>query len=196
MFLLGMALSACTGQNLDAPTAAATNSSTSTPMQVTQTPTATKTSSPTQTPIPQPASLTGTIHLLRDDPEVFPTIIELREPDSFKLVSSSVADPEGVYIFEDLDPGIYQLWVLITTGRAMLPGCGDVSAPDTDWLLGIVFEEDMALTTQNIYLSAALFFAESLDESEIIAQGFYAVLAELDVKSGEEKVQDVALPCY
>jgi len=100
-----------------------------------------------------------------------------------------------MYKIEDIDPGTYELWVLITTKAKMISGCGDIAPPDNKWKIGIKFGDDKALSMENAYLSKALLLSENLQTSELKAQGFFAVLEGFKIESGMEHRMDVTLIC-
>ena len=193
--LLAMPLSACSGLFVATPTSTPIPTNTPTPLP-TSTPTITVTPSPTETPIPQPASLTGTIFLFSNTSNPFDSLVELRQKDSFTLIGKSDTDSSGVYKIEDIDPGTYELWVLITTKSKMIPGCSDVAPPDDSWKIGIKFGEDKAMSMGNAYLSKALLLLQNMPaSSDLNAEGFYAVLEDFEIESGIENKMDVTLDC-
>lgn len=202
LFLLSLVLllSACTAQVTAEPTAPPTATSiptatiTSTP-SLTPSPTATLTLFPSETPIPLPASLTGIVSLSGDSIRPLVSVVELREAESFDLLVKGDSNSRGEYRIEDIQPGKYELWVLITTKSSMVSGCGDVRPPDETWKIGINFEDDKALTMENAYLSKALLLVENLQGSGLQAIGFYAVLSDFEIASGIENKFDVALIC-
>jgi hypothetical protein len=176
------------------PTVTPTLTETSLPTS-TYTPEPTLTLTPTDTPLPQPASLTGTILLSGYETKPFISQVELRQKDSFILMGKSETDAGGIYRIENIDPGLYELWVFITTGPEMVPGCADVAPPDNSWKIGIKFDEDKALSMENAYLSKGLLLAENINSSDLVAQAFFAVLADFEIKSGVENLMDVILIC-
>ncbi|MBL8098033.1 MAG: hypothetical protein JNK81_02570 [Anaerolineales bacterium] len=191
---LTLLLISCSGQATIEPTATIVPTSTATETPI-PSPTFTLTLLPTETPIPQPASLVGTIFLSDDAVQPFVSSVELRQKDSFTLIGKSDTDSNGVYKIENIDPGTYELWVLITTKIAMISGCADVAPPDDTWKIGIKFDEDKALSMENAYLSKGLLLAENLQTSDLKAQGFFAVLDGFEIESGVENKMDVVLFC-
>jgi hypothetical protein len=204
-------LMGCSGQS-PTPTAtltatiAPTSTETSTPeptltltptptTEPTLTPTPTITATPTETAIPMPASLTGTIFLSGENKKPFASSIELRQKGSFELISKSETDAAGVFRMDDIDPGSYELWVLITSKPTMISGCSDVAPPDNTWKMGIKFTENQALTMDNAYLSKALLLSEGLGSSDLKAQVFFAVLSDFKIESGIINTFDVILIC-
>ena len=195
--LFAILLSACSGQFVATSTSTPVPTSTiiSTPLP-TLTSTVAATTPPTETPIPQPASLTGTIFLSSNTSKPFASVVELRQKDSFTLIGKSETDSSGVYKIENIDPGSYELWVLITTKSKMVSGCADVAPPDDSWKIGIKFGEDKAMSMESAYLSKALFLMQNMPSgSGLNAEGFYAVLEGFKIESGIENKMNVTLTC-
>lgn len=218
LLIISIALTACNGQNglATASTATAiiavaiptTPPPTHTPRPLptvsptvtespTSAPTATSTSTvtPTETPVPGPVTLAGTVVLSGDNSKPFVTIVEIRERDSFLLIGKGSTTSNGQFSIPNVEPGIYQLWVLITTKPSMVSGCDDVAPPDATWKMGIKFGEDKALTIANAYLSKALLLSENIQASDLKASGFFAVMPDFTVKPGTENTAEVILMC-
>jgi hypothetical protein len=212
LFLLSFLISACGPGQVFGPTFTPTPTNTSTPTSTpTITPTSTPTTTPTplptststvtpppptETPIPQPASLSGMIFLSSDTSKPFVSLVELRQKDSFALIGKSKTNSSGVYKIENIDPGAYELWVLITTKSKMISSCIDIAPPDNSWKIGIKFSDDKALSIDNAYLSKALLLMENIPSSSgLNPEGFYAVLEGLKIESGIENKMDVTLVC-
>jgi hypothetical protein len=207
LWLFVMLLAACSGQIAPTPSPTLVPTLTKTPLPLsTSTPTETPTSlptptvtvtvTPTETAIPQPASLTGTIFLTGTDTKPFVSSVELRQKDSFTLVGKSKTNSGGTYTIENIDPGSYELWILITSKSAMVAGCNDVAPPDDKWKIGIKFGEDKAMSIENAYLSKALFLMKNMPStSDFKATGFFAVLEGFKIESGIENKMDVTLIC-
>lgn len=197
MALFAVLLSACGRQITIEPTATIAPTSTETPTPLpTSTPTLTATVPPTETAIPQPASLTGTIKLSNGTAKPFVSLVELRQKGGFNLIGKSETDPGGVYKIENIDPGTYELWVLITTDSEMISGCADVAPPDDSWKIGIKFGEGKAMSMEHAYLSKALLLMENMPSSSgLNAEGFFAVLEGFKIESGMENRMDVTLLC-
>ena len=180
----------------DAPTSTplptATITLTPTPLP---SPTATLTPVPSDTPNPLPASLVGTIFISNGNVNPFASAVELRMAESFDLVVGAKTNSKGEYKLEEIQPGKYELWVLITAKSAMLSGCNDVRPPDAEWKIGVKFEDGKGLTMENAYLSKALFLVDGLKASGLKATGFYVVLSNFEINSGVENKFDVTLFC-
>jgi hypothetical protein len=202
LWFLAFLLTACNGQTAIKPSETAAPTSTETPVPTptftplpTSSPTPTLTLPPTERPVPQPASLTGTISLSGNVVKPVVSSVELRQKENFTLIGKGDTDSNGVYKIENIDPGTYELWVLITTKIEMVSGCTDVAPPDTKWKLGIKFGEDKALSMENADLSKGLLLAQEMQSSDLKAQGFFAVLEDFKIESGIENKLDVTLLC-
>jgi hypothetical protein len=202
LLFFAVLLIGCSGQVAIEPSATVAPTLTETPVPPpTSTPlptftlTIAPTLPPTETPIPQPASLTGTIFLSSDTAKPFVSSVELRQRESFALIGKGDTDSNGVYKIENIDPGTYELWVLITTNIAMVSGCTDVAPPDNKWKIGIKFGEDQALSMEDAYLSKALLLAQEMQTSDLKAQSFFVVLESFEIESGIENKMDVTLLC-
>ena len=207
LWLSVILLTACNGQIAPTPSPTLVPTPTKTPMPLsTSTPTETPTSlptytvtvtvTPTETAIPQPASLTGKIFLTGTDTKPFVSLVELRQKDSFTLVGKSKTNSSGTYKIENIDPGAYELWILITSKSAMIAGCNDIAAPDDTWKMGIKFGEDKAMSIENAYLSKALLLMNNMpSSSDLKATGIFAVLESFKIESGIENKMDVTLIC-
>ncbi len=172
------------------PTATITVTPTASP-----TPTSTLTPIPSDTPIPLPASLVGTISMSNGSVKPFASVVELRMAETFDLVVDANTNSKGEYALEEIQPGKYELWVLITTKSTMLSGCDDVRPPDETWKIGVNFEGGKGLTMENAYLSKALFLVDGLQSAGLKAIGYYAVLSDFEILSGVENKFDVTLYC-
>ena len=202
LLFFAVVLISCTGQVAIEPSATVTLTSTETlvpsptfTLVPTSSPTTAPTLPPTETPIPQPASLIGTVFLSSGTAAPFVSSVELRQRDSFALIGKSDTDSNGVYKIEEIDPGIYELWVLITTKLEMISGCTDVAPPADNWKIGIKFGEDQALSMEDADLSKGLLLAKEMQTSDLKAQGFFAVLEGFKIESGIENKLDVTLLC-
>lgn len=191
-FLLTGSLSACSSLSPQEPTATALPTATDTPAP---TPTITPTVPPTATLPPQPASLMGTVYLSHTEIKPFASSIELRQGENFNLMGKSKTDSNGNYQIENIEPGVYELWVLITTKAAPPAGCLDIAPPDDTWRIGIQFAGNKALTIGEAYLNKALLLAKNLPASDFQVQGFYAVLEDFNVQSGSNNTVNVTLIC-
>ena len=172
------------------PTATVTVTPTASP-----TPTSTLTPIPSDTPIPLPASLVGTISMSNGSVKPFASVVELRMAESFDLVADAKTNSKGEYALEEIQPGKYELWVLITTKSKMLSGCDDVRPPDETWKIGVNFADGKGLTMENAYLSKALLLVDGLQSAGLKATGFYAILSNFEILSGVENKFDVTLYC-
>jgi hypothetical protein len=207
LWLFAILLTACNEQIVSEPSATLppTLAKTSTPLPTSMptetlrplpTPTVTITVAPTETAFPQPASLTGTIFLSSGSTKPLVSYVELRQKDSFTLMGKSETNSGGTYKIQNIEPGTYELWVLITSKAAIIPGCSDVAAPDDTWKMGIKFGEDKAMSMKNAYLSKALLIMKNMpSSSDLKATGFFAVREGFKIESGIENKMDVTLIC-
>lgn len=195
-WFLVIALTACNGQVavVSTSTLPPNPTDTSTPPP-TFTPAITPTPPSTETPVSRSAALIGTIYLSGTMANPFISSVELRQKDSFNLIGKSDTDSNGSYKIESIDPGIYELWILITTKIAMVSGCSDIAPPDNNWKIGINFGGDKALTMGDAYLSNGLLLAQNLPTSDLKAEAFFAVLDSFNIEPGNENKMDVTLLC-
>ncbi len=98
-------------------------------------------------------------------------------------------------MFQDLKPGTYSLWALITTKPKMIPGCTDVLLPKGGWGLGINVGQGRLMTSwkMNTLLFAVL-MAENLP-ADMQPIEIFAVSPAMNIPAGTEKVLDVTLTC-
>lgn len=161
------------------------------------TPTKTATIVPSETSIPSFASLAGAVFLSDSNKKTFPTSIELRLKYGGPVTHQFETNSVGAYTVENIQPGSYEFWILITTDSSMLPGCSDVLPPDDSWQVWIKYgEEKAAGMEKNAALSRA--FAEALFMLEtygLKADGFYAMFPDLEIEPGLEYKMDVVLVC-
>ena len=160
---------------------------------ITSTPTITPT--PTETEIPKPASLAGFVYLSSDTDTPFPASIYLREAETMVTLYIGKTTADASYRIENITPGFYELWVLITKQTAMIPGCEDITLRDGAWRLGVEFEGGKGLTIEKVSLSNAIFLVESLGEEDFKAIGYYVVLPDFEILSGVENELNIELLC-
>ena len=158
-------------------------------------PTATEIPAPSPTSTPQPVSLIGKILLVGNTSTPLTSSIELHNKDNFTLVAIGDTDSEGVYQIDNINAGTYELWVLITPVKGMVPNCADVAPPTADWKMGIQFSDDTAIILPDALLTRALIFAQVRQSSDLEAQGFYAVLEDFVVEPEIENEKNVILLC-
>jgi hypothetical protein len=196
--LLVTGLTACNGQATTEPAVTPTIRPTPTETAIpspTSSATPTASLTPTATFVPGPASLTGIVSLSDASVDPFATSIEVRQKDTFDLVSRGETDASGTYALANIMSGEYELWVLVTSTARMLPGCDDVLPPDDSWGLGIGFGPDRAMTMENGSLKMGLLLAENLQAADLRPTGFYMVLPDLEIIPGVENKMDVVLLC-
>lgn len=142
------------------------------------------------------ATLTGTVFLSNENKNPFPTSVELRLKQSMIASHQLEADSAGKYTIENIQPGSYEFWILVTNDSSMLSGCDNVVPADEIWF-GIKYGDDKAITIEeNASLKRA--FEEAVFMSENYgsrADGFYAIYPSLEIESGLEYQMDVVLIC-
>jgi hypothetical protein len=177
------------------PTPVPTPTSTATPEPTatsTATLTPTVTSTATVTPVPEPVTLSGTVLLSGQAEKPFKSIIELHMPEGVVIASTDAA---GKFTLKNIQPGIYELWVLLNTQSKMISGCQDVAPPEDSWKLGIIFEDGKGLTMGNAYLSKALLLLENLPADSFTVKGIYFVNSAFEIKAGSTNQVEVILYC-
>jgi hypothetical protein len=150
---------------------------------------------PTETESLSGATFTGNVVLSNGNEEPYPTSVELILKHSLIVTHRVETDSAGMYIINNVQPGEYEFWVLITSESSMIPGCSDVIPPN-DTLLGIKLGDRKAVTLeQNPSLNKAFNEARFVFENDgSKADGYYAIFPNLEIKSGKEKI-DVILTC-
>jgi hypothetical protein len=187
------------------PTSTATPVPSATPTaEPTSTTAPTATITPTELSLSSVISITGLVSLSGKSDKPFPTTVVLRlgggeygdeGARGDEVVSTIKTDLDGKYLFSDLKPGIYTIWVLITAKRAMIPGCDEILQPGTGWALGLIFGGDKSMISwKTTSLRWGILFAENLP-ADMQPEGFYAVSPALEIASGTAKTQNIALIC-
>jgi hypothetical protein len=158
--------------------------------------TATITVAPSETSSSNFATLAGIVVLSNDNKNPFPTSVELHLKHSLIVTHQLETDSAGKYTIDNIQPGAYEFWILITADSSMVPGCSDVVPADEAWL-GIKYGDDKAVTLEeNASLSRA--FEEAVFMFDIYgtkADGFYAIIPDLEIESGLEYKMDIVLMC-
>jgi len=215
LLVIMILLLACNRQSLAPATATATATATETiTPKPTYIPPPTVTKIPTETPVPLPVSLSGTVFLSGDENKPFVTLVELRKYDkngSESLLSRKVetkTENNGFFIIEDVEPDIYDLWVLLTSKPATISGCEDILPPDKQWRMGIDYGEgnlkigygensNSDIIPEIPYLSEVIIFTQKLSMVNrlFIPNGFYVVLDDFEIKAGEPNKMDIFIKC-
>ena len=161
------------------------------------TPIETTTVAPSEVSIPSFASLTGTVFLSDNHQKPFPTSVELRLKYGGPVTNQVETNSVGEYRVENIQPGSYEFWILVTTEPSMISGCSDILPPDTSWQMAIKYGEAKTVgIEQNVSLSQALREARFMFENYgMQADGFYAIFPNLEIESGLESKMDVTLLC-
>jgi hypothetical protein len=162
----------------------------------TMTPTPTRTSTPTVTPVPEPETLSGTVYLSGEALKPFKSVIQLRQYKRFDIVATVKTDAAGKFTIENVQPGVYELWILLTARPKMISGCQEIDPPEDTWGIGITFEEGKAIKMDDRWsLGRALVFLENLPAGEFPVSGIYSVNTAFEVKAGGTNVIEVTLGC-
>jgi hypothetical protein len=140
-----------------------------------------------------PASLYGTIYLSNDDQEPFQTSFQLWSKDN--LILKGQTDSNGEYVVDNIEPGMYGLWVLVTDKPVKVSGCSDVAPVDRSWAMGIEFVGEKAMSMKNANLSKLLALVPYFQTPDLKTVGFYAVSPDFEIKSGMNRKMDVLLIC-
>jgi hypothetical protein len=158
--------------------------------------TETSTVIPSETSSSNGATLAGTVFLSNDKENPYPTSVELILKYSLIVAHRMETDSAGMFAIDNIKPGEYELWVLITSDTSMVPECNDV-VPPNDTLLGIKFGNNKAAAlTQNPSLSKAFDEARFIFETDgSKASGYYVIFPDLNLESGREYTTDVILKC-
>jgi hypothetical protein len=119
----------------------------------------------------------------------------LHEKVSFTLISKVSTTSQGTYKINNVQPGKYDLWILLTNSPKMIFGCIDVEIQNNGWKMGILFSKDAAITMGAVDLSKAILFSENLDPTLFSAKGFYAVLENYAILIGANSNLEVNLLC-
>jgi hypothetical protein len=142
------------------------------------------------------ATLTGAIFLSNENKNPFPTSVELHLKHSMIVSHQLETDSFGKYTIENIQPGSYEFWILVTDDSSMLPGCDDVVLSDEIWF-GIKYGDDKAVTIEETAslkraFDEAVFMFENYGSK---ADGFYAIYPDIEIESGLEYKMDVVLIC-
>jgi hypothetical protein len=137
----------------------------------------------------------GTVYMSAWNVKPYKSVVILKMPGEFESVAMSETDGEGNFTLENIQPGEYELWVLLSTSLEMIPGCQDVAPPEDTWALGIVFEGEKGLTMERGYLSKALMFLENLSADEFPLAGVYSVDPSFIVEAGDNNRIEIILRC-
>ncbi len=147
---------------------------------------------------PQQATLSGIV-FLTDEAELggwpFAYHVELRQENISKVAEYPDENRPQQFIFENIEPGTYQLWVLIPPETLSFKKCYDIGLPNKMWKLGRILEGNETFTDTNRSYREAFLQAEKDNSSDSKTYEFYAVLENLDIKLGIDNYIDVTLIC-
>jgi hypothetical protein len=208
-FLLFILLTACFGSGVsfnETPSLPTLAESPTLPPLILPAPTESPTVAPSISPtfVPSPtlvekkASLSGTVFMTGPDGIggwPFPYGVELRQGDFSKIAAYPDPNRPQNFLFENIEPGIYQLWVLIPTETLSLKNCYDVGLPDKQWKLGRILDNEVIFSDPTMSYREALDEAVEVHSSDPNRYNFYAVLENVDIKSEKDIYVDANLIC-
>jgi hypothetical protein len=196
-FLTVLLVSCSSSTSLPANTPDPTN--TRTPTENIQ-PFATSTIEPTltNTPTPQKTSLSGFVFLT--DPAQrggwpLASYVELLSGHNIKVAKYPDENRPLVFIFENIEPGTYQLWVLIPPDTLSMKNCYDVGLPDKTWKLGKIVDNDRLFVQADRSYREGFLQAWADYPTDQKTREFYAVMESLDIKPGIDNFIDVTFIC-
>jgi hypothetical protein len=121
--------------------------------------------------------------------------VELRQGDLNKIAEYPDPNRPQNFLFENIEPGIYQLWVLIPTETLALKNCYDVGLPDKQWKLGRILDNEIIFSDPTMSYREALDQAVEVHSSDPNRYNFYAVLENVEIKSEKDSYVDATLIC-
>jgi hypothetical protein len=135
----------------------------------------------------QQTSLSGGLFLLYPDiPGVKPIGFSVSLYQEGTLIAKGQIEDIAFYDFENIQPGTYEVWVLIPGWLIGMTDCDDIELPDDQWKWAALINGD-----ERLYL-------EGVGYKEILDKAFgdyYAVLDGLEIKPGVVNEVDVNLVC-
>jgi hypothetical protein len=154
-------------------------------------PTSTPTITPTSTIMPI-VFLKGTLKFsgARQDP--FSTKIAIHDINNFETTWSVQSDKNGEYSFADIEPGKYNLWILMADNKKeMISGCTNVMAPGITWKTVITLSETARLTMETPFSLLQAINADNL--ADVTSIEFQS--PEIELTSGNIVELNVELKC-
>ena len=156
--------------------------------------------SPTSLPADtsNPTSLSGIVFLT--DPAqnggwLLVARVELLKGNEIKVADYPDENRPQMFIFENIEPGTYQLWVLIPPDTLSLKNCYDVGLPDKTWKLGKIVDNDRIYAAPDKSYRELFLQAMADHPSDSKTLEFYAVTKTIDVKSGIDNYVDATFIC-
>jgi hypothetical protein len=143
---------------------------------------------------PQLADVSGMVFLVSSASAVKPFAfgVELRQAQETSITGRIDEGSFPEFGFDNVKPGIYELWVLIPSYALAVSNCYDIGLPDSSWRLGrILAGHPTILADDTSYRDA---FLKSLDSNQD-THDFYAILSDLEIKSGTNTKINIELIC-
>lgn len=140
-------------------------------------------------------SLSGTIFLVSSAPQAikpFAFAVKLRQTNGNEINGS--IDTQK-YEFENITPGVYELWVLIPYSGFYFSSCFDIGLPDEKWKLGRLLGNNQTTFIVDTNYRDALIQAKNADPASQDSYDFYAVLGNLEIKAADDNRVDIELVC-
>ena len=125
----------------------------------------------------------------------FPYGVDLRQGDISKTAEYPDSNRHQNFLFENIEPGIYQLWVLIPSETLALKNCYDVGLPDKQWKLGRILDHEIIFSAPNMSYREALDQAVEIHAADPNTYDFYAVLENVEIESEKDIYIDATLIC-
>jgi len=141
------------------------------------------------------STLSGRVHIAGETPEPFITLLELRSKDTFWLVQSVIPDAGGRFVIQDIPPGDYELWVLITAATQMVSGCEDLWVSNDQWRIGISFMEGDPIIVKETSLAKAISRSQNFTAYGLQPTSFYAVSPDFTIVSEFDAEVEITLLC-
>jgi hypothetical protein len=128
----------------------------------------------------------------------FPSGVELRRDDGRRIAARRAPyweRPEFVY--DDIEPGQYALWILIPPYELEMTNCGDIGLPHARWRLGKIAGENEAVIVTGLTYREAFHRAWQWRPARVESADleFYAVLADVEIRAGSQQLIEVGLTC-
>lgn len=152
----------------------------------------------TSTPTAHKTSLSGIVFLT--DPAQqggwpLASCIELLRGDIVKVAKYPDENRPQIFIFENIEPGTYQLWVLVPPDTLSLKNCYDVGLPNETWKFGKVVGNDRLFVQPSQSYREVFLQALADYPTNPKTHKFYAVMEFIDIKPGIDNFVDATFIC-
>jgi hypothetical protein len=139
--------------------------------------------------------LSGAIQLSTIPAKPISTSIELHTIDDFQFVEPVATDSEGIYRVIGGRPGIFNLWILISSNSEFVGSCTDLVLPDSDWSWGIIAGGVRGILFDTLSRNDARLLSSKLQAPGLLSDDFFAVRSEVELKSGAIQVINLDIKC-